>query len=130
MGQRLNIDGDRAAAAIAVALQAEALVIVTNVPGLLSDPQDANTLVPNIPAERLDEFLAYAQGRMRKKLMSANEALQGGVERVYIGNAPLPDLLRGAGTVISGGCGHGGREFAAQRAPRSSEQGSGGLTTC
>src|SRR6266576_5349935 len=43
-GERLNVDGDRAAAAVAVALQAEALVIMTNVPGLLADPGDNATL--------------------------------------------------------------------------------------
>src|SRR5260221_13942253 len=37
-GERLNVDGDRAAAAVAAALHAEALVIMTNVPGLLADP--------------------------------------------------------------------------------------------
>jgi acetylglutamate/LysW-gamma-L-alpha-aminoadipate kinase len=100
-GERLNVDGDRAAAAIAVELQAEALLILTNVPGLLTDPQDASTIIPTIAAERLDEYLPYAQGRMRKKLMGASEALQGGVPRVHIGNAPLSELLGGAGTVIS-----------------------------
>jgi acetylglutamate/LysW-gamma-L-alpha-aminoadipate kinase len=103
MGERLNVDGDRAAAAIAVELQAEALVILTNVPGLLTDPQDSNTTIPTIAAEKLDEYMPYAQGRMRKKLLGANEALQGGVARVLIGNAPLPDLLGGEGTVISSG---------------------------
>ena len=52
-GERLNVDGDRAAAAVAVALQAETLVIMTNVPGLLSDPEDNNTLIPTIPADHL-----------------------------------------------------------------------------
>src|SRR2546428_2601062 len=42
-GERLNVDGDRAAAAVAAALHAEALVIMTNVPGLLADPEDQAT---------------------------------------------------------------------------------------
>src|SRR6266404_5861806 len=44
-GERLNVDGDRAAAAVAAALHAEALVIMTNVPGLLADPEDQTAAV-------------------------------------------------------------------------------------
>jgi acetylglutamate/LysW-gamma-L-alpha-aminoadipate kinase len=99
-GLRLNVDGDRAAAAVASALHAETLAIMTNVPGLLEDPQNQETLIRTIPAERLDTYMEYAQGRMRKKLLGAQEALQGGVRRVCIGNAALPDVLNGAGTII------------------------------
>lgn len=99
-GELLNVDGDRAAAAVAAALQAEALVIMTNVPGLLTDLQDTTTLVRTIPANQLDNYTQYAQGRMRKKLLGAQEALQGGVPRVCIGSASLRAVLEGAGTTI------------------------------
>jgi acetylglutamate/LysW-gamma-L-alpha-aminoadipate kinase len=99
-GERLNVDGDRAAAALAGALGARDLVIATNVPGLLRDPQDRNSLIRQVEAERLEEYSAYAQGRMRKKMLGAKEAITGGVARVHIGNAPLVDLLNGAGTTI------------------------------
>jgi acetylglutamate/LysW-gamma-L-alpha-aminoadipate kinase len=99
-GERLNVDGDRAAAALAGALGASELVIATNVPGLLRDPQDRNSLIRRIEAERLEEYAIYAQGRMRKKMLGAKEAITGGVSRVRIGNAPLPELLGGAGTTI------------------------------
>jgi acetylglutamate/LysW-gamma-L-alpha-aminoadipate kinase len=99
-GERLNVDGDRAAAALAGALGASELVIATNVPGLLRDPQDQSTLIRRIEAERLEDYSRYAQGRMRKKLLGAKEALAGGVARVRIGNAPLTELLSGAGTTI------------------------------
>ncbi|HZS79411.1 MAG TPA: [LysW]-aminoadipate kinase [Ktedonobacteraceae bacterium] len=99
-GERLNVDGDRAAAAIAVALSADALVIMTNVPGLLADPADTTTLIRAIPADQLDHYMHYAQGRMRKKLLGTQEALQGGVARVCIGNGSLRDVLNGAGTTI------------------------------
>src|SRR3989454_6886800 len=48
-GERLNVDGDRAAAAVAATLGADALVIMTNVPGLLSNPEDHATLIHAIP---------------------------------------------------------------------------------
>ncbi len=99
-GEPLNIDGDRAAAAVAVALQADALVMLTNVPGLLTDPENNATLVSTIPADQLAEYMSYAQGRMRKKILGAQEALQGGVPRVYIGSASLQKVLNGSGTMI------------------------------
>ncbi len=98
--ERLNVDGDRAAAAVAAALHAEALVILTNVPGLLASVDDPTTLLREIPARRLDDAFKYAQGRMRKKLLGAQEAISGGVARVCIGNASLHALLNGAGTTI------------------------------
>lgn len=96
----LNIDGDRAAAAVAVALQADGLVILTNVPGLLTDPENNATLVSTIPADQLAEYMNYARGRMRKKLLGVQEALQGGVPRVYIGSTSLQKVLNGSGTLI------------------------------
>ncbi len=99
-GERLNVDGDRAAAAVAAALHADSLAILTNVPGLLACVDDPATLLRDIPAAGLDEAFRYAQGRMRKKLLGAQEALSGGVARVCIGNAPLRALLNGAGTTI------------------------------
>lgn len=100
-GERLNVDGDRAAAAVAEALHAETLVLMTNVPGLLTNKDDPATRIANIPAEQLDEYMMYAQGRMRKKLLGAQEALRGGVVSVYIGQESLVEVLGGAGTTIS-----------------------------
>src|SRR5579885_2436235 len=100
-GERLNVDGDRAAAAVASALQADALVIMTNVPGLLADPDNPATLIRTIPAQQLAEYMDYARGRMRKKLLGAQEALRGGVPRVYIGCNSLEAVLAGEGTVIT-----------------------------
>src|SRR6266516_5089666 len=99
-GERLNVDGDRAAAAVAASLHADVLAIITNVPGLLADPADANTLIRSFSAHRLEEYMHYAQGRMRKKLLGAQEALRGGVPRVCIGSASSQDVLNGAGTTI------------------------------
>ncbi|HEX9130714.1 MAG TPA: [LysW]-aminoadipate kinase [Ktedonobacteraceae bacterium] len=100
-GERLNVDGDRAASAVAAALHADALVIMTNVPGLLANPEDQATLIRTIPADQLADYMEYARGRMRKKLLGAQEALQNGVPRVCIGNNSLLDVLNGAGTAIA-----------------------------
>jgi acetylglutamate/LysW-gamma-L-alpha-aminoadipate kinase len=99
-GERLNVDGDRAASAVAAALHADALVIMTNVPGLLANPEDHASVINTIPTDQLADYVQYAHGRMRKKLLGAQEALQNGVPRVCIGSNSLLDVLDGAGTVI------------------------------
>lgn len=99
-GERLNVDGDRAAAAIAAALGAEALAILTNVPGLLADMEDAASVISHVPAGQLESYMHYARGRMRKKLLGAQEALEGGVQSVHIGSRSLIAVLNGAGTSI------------------------------
>jgi [amino group carrier protein]-L-2-aminoadipate 6-kinase len=99
-GERLNVDGDRAASAVAAALHADALVIMTNVPGLLANPEDQASVISAIPADQLADYVQYAHERMRKKLLGAQEALQNGVPRVCIGSNSLLAVLDGAGTVI------------------------------
>ncbi len=99
-GERLNVDGDRAAAAVATALHAETLVLMTNVSGLFTNIDDPTTLVHTIQSEQLDSYMQYAQGRMRKKLLGAQEAVHGGVSRIYIGSASLLEVLNGSGTTI------------------------------
>ena len=99
-GERLNVDGDRVASAVAAALHADVLVMMTNVPGLLANPQDQSTLIRSIPAHQLANYVPYAQGRMRKKLLGAQEALQSGVPRICIGSTSLLDVLDGSGTII------------------------------
>lgn len=104
-GEAVNVDGDRCAGQVAVALQAKDLVILSNVPGLLRDPEDETSLVSEIPLAEIDRHIEhYAQGRMKKKLLGAKEALEGGVKRVILGDArgsnPLTQALQGQGTVI------------------------------
>jgi acetylglutamate/LysW-gamma-L-alpha-aminoadipate kinase len=103
--EALNVDGDRAAAAIGSALEAEALVILSNVPGLLRDPSDKTSLVSHIPRSQAQEHLdLYAQGRMKRKILGAIEALDDGVGRVIIADGrvdqPVQRALAGQGTVI------------------------------
>lgn len=98
-GECLNVDGDRAAAAVASALHARALVLLTNVSGLLRDPDDPATLIRTISSHQLADAMEYARGRMRKKLLGAQEALRSGVPRVLIASS-LQEALSGAGTTI------------------------------
>src|SRR5436309_9345908 len=104
-GELINADADRIAAQVAVAMEAEALVLLTNVPGLLREPSDPSTLNREVPRARLLQFMDFAYGRMKKKLIAEGEALDGGVPRVIIASSLQPDpverALDGMGTVIS-----------------------------
>jgi len=103
-GEMVNVDGDRAAAAVAAALRAETLVLLSNVPGLLGDFPDEGSLIRSIGRGKVDAYFPYAQGRMKKKLLGAREALEGGAGRVIIGDgrieSPVSQALAGRGTVI------------------------------
>ncbi|MDZ4763005.1 MAG: [LysW]-aminoadipate kinase [Chloroflexota bacterium] len=98
---RLNVDGDRAAAAIARALSADALVILSNVPGLLRDVSDPASLVTSFALSDLPRYESYAAGRMKKKLLAASEAQ---IARVVLADSrieyPLDAALNGGGTQI------------------------------
>lgn len=102
--EAINVDGDRAAAMIAAALCAEALIILSNVPGLLRQFPDESTLIRHIDPKRAEEAMAHAEGRMRIKVLGAIEALEQGVGKVIFGDArieqPVTAALAGRGTVI------------------------------
>ena len=70
------MDGDRAAAMVAAAFEADALVILSNIPGLLRDFPDEDSLIHEIPRSRANEYMQYAEGRMKKKVMGAVEAIE------------------------------------------------------
>ncbi len=104
-GDALNVDADRAAAMVAGAVQAEQLVLLTNVPGLLRNFPDESTLIPRLQRAELEQALSFAEGRMKKKVLGASEALGLGVSKVIFADGrvehPLQAALAGAGTVIS-----------------------------
>ena len=101
-GVAINVDGDRLAAQVAVALEADCLLLLSNVPGLLRDVEDEASLIDELSSTELDAHIeSVAKGRMKKKLLGAKEALAGGVGRVVIGDA------RGASPVTHGLAEHG-----------------------
>lgn len=103
-GEAINVDGDRAAAATAAAFRAEALIILSNVPGLLEKFPDESTLIRHIPKAKIDQFMSVAQDRMKKKIMGAQEALNQGIGRVVFADGrieqPVRRAMAGEGTVI------------------------------
>jgi acetylglutamate/LysW-gamma-L-alpha-aminoadipate kinase len=104
--EAINVDGDRAAAATAAALCANDLLILSNIPGVLSEFPNEDSLIHYIGSTEIDDISEnFAEGRMRIKLLGAKEALQAGVQRVVIGDArgenPILRALDGQGTVIA-----------------------------
>ncbi|MGQ9736237.1 MAG: [LysW]-aminoadipate kinase [Thermaceae bacterium] len=104
--EAINTDGDTAAAKVALAMGAEALVFLSNVPGLLAHYPDERSLIPEIPVDKIHrpEYMAFAQGRMKKKVLGAVEAVKGGLKRVIFADGrverPIQRALAGEGTVI------------------------------
>ena len=103
-GEAINVDGDRAAALTAAALSAPTLVILSDVPGLLERFPEEASLIRRIRTGELDEYMTVAGGRMKKKVMGAQEAIAMGVSRVIFADGrvdqPLARALDGHGTVI------------------------------
>jgi len=103
-GDAINVDGDRAAAMVAGAFGAEALVILTDMPGLLQRFPDESTLIREIPRAQAERFMPYAEGRMKKKVLGAMEAIEGGVQEVIFADGrieqPITRALQGGGTHV------------------------------
>jgi len=104
-GVALNVDADRAAAMLAGALRADSLILLTNVPGLMRQFPDESTLISRLERARLEDSLSFAEGRMKKKVLGASEALEHGVGRVIFADGrvaePVQRALAGHGTVIA-----------------------------
>lgn len=85
-GQPYNVNADEAARAIAVAMQAEKIVYLTAVPGLLEDPKDESTLVQRLTSAELRERIDHESvGRgMIPKLRACADAVDQGVGFAHI----------------------------------------------
>ncbi len=106
-GQVLNVNADAAAAALAVALGAAKLVILTDVAGLYSDWPNRDSLVSVIGAEELRTLIPELESGMIPKMSACLEAVDGGVAKAAIidGREPHSILLEvftqgGVGTEV------------------------------
>jgi acetylglutamate kinase len=109
-GLLYNVNADTIAQALAVALRADRLVLVTNVPGILLDVADPSSLVHACDTDQLAALVSTGaiSGGMLPKVHNCTEALQAGVSAVQIldGTGHNPALLEslmgiGAGTLIT-----------------------------
>ncbi len=109
-GVTLNINADVAAAALAISLKAAKLVFISDVPGLLRDPSDPESLIPSVSPAQVTELIAgkVIAGGMIPKMRSAAHAVLQGVGKVHMiaGQTPHGLLLEiftnaGIGTEIA-----------------------------
>ena len=107
---RYNINADTAAAKIAVALGAEKFVQLTNVPGVLRDVNNPDSLIKRIAREAVPSMIATGviSSGMIPKIECCLTALKGGVPRTHIIDGRVPHSLliemfsdRGIGTMLS-----------------------------
>lgn len=103
-GWVVNVDADRAAAAVAAALPATVLVLLTGAPGVLRDPADERSVLATLSVAREGRPPHLAGGGMALKLVAARDALVAGVPRVLIADGrrehPVRAALAGAGTSV------------------------------
>lgn len=104
-----NVNADEVASAIAVSMEAEKLVVLTNVTGVLRKPEDPKSLFSTLTMKETEELIGQGtiQGGMIPKVNSCIEALRGGVHKTHIIDAKVRHALllefftdRGIGTQI------------------------------
>jgi len=99
-GTLLNVDGDQTAYAIATALKAQDLVILTDVEGVIID----NKIIKEIRSSEIERIIDKIGTGMNRKVMLAGKAVNEGVNRAIIASGiiqnPILNALSGNGTVV------------------------------
>lgn len=108
-GNKLNVNADTAAAAVARLLRAEKLVFLSDVPGIFLDRKDTDTLISHLDDNRCRELIGQGviDAGMVPKVEAALEALKAGVNKVHIVDGRMPHSVlleiysnKGVGTEI------------------------------
>jgi len=94
-GKTYNINADEAAAAIAGALRAAKLIFLSDVPGIMRDREDPESLVATVRADQVDALIRQKvlEGGMIPKVQGAVEALRNGVGKTHMIDGRLPHAL-------------------------------------
>jgi len=92
-GQSLNVNADSAAAALAVALGAAKLVVLTDVAGLYRDWPNRDSLVSQIDSAELAGLLPSLESGMIPKMTACLEAVEGGVAKAAIIDGRVPHSI-------------------------------------
>jgi acetylglutamate/LysW-gamma-L-alpha-aminoadipate kinase len=106
-GEAINVDGDKLALRLALALNAKALVILSNTAGLLADVSDPASLIRQIDVssdDSIESAMTAAAGRMKKKVQAGIDAVREGIPLVVFGDAnverPITAAMSGQGTQL------------------------------
>jgi acetylglutamate kinase len=94
-GGRLNVNADTAAGAVAAAMKAEKLVIVSDTHGIRSDPKDPNSLVRSLNVNRIEDMVKSGtiSSGMLPKVEACVHALRAGVSKTHIIDGKIPHSL-------------------------------------
>lgn len=94
-GQTYNINADDVAASVAVALSADKLVLLTDVPGILTDPKDPATLLSTLKISDIPDLVArnVITGGMLPKVRACERAVRGGVGKTHIVDGRISHAL-------------------------------------
>ncbi len=102
-----NVNADTAAGALAAALQAEKLVVLTDIEGLYADWPDRSSLVERIDVDGLERLLPKLESGMIPKMEACLRAIRGGVRRAHVIDGRLAHSVllevftsRGVGTMV------------------------------
>ncbi|HMR47938.1 MAG TPA: acetylglutamate kinase [Arachnia sp.] len=108
-GQVHNVNGDTAASALAVALGARRLVMLTNVSGVYANYPDEESIITQITADEVRELLPSLDSGMIPKMEACLHAVEGGVGSATIIDGRVPHCLllevftdAGIGTMVIG----------------------------
>jgi acetylglutamate kinase len=87
-GERYNINADTVAGELAIALKAEKLVYLTDIDGILREVEDVNSIISSLTTEEAKDLLESGQIQkgMIPKVISAIQALEGGIQKVHFLN--------------------------------------------
>lgn len=101
----ISPDGDGGVAMMARVFGADEIVFLFEAPGLLKNTNDKKSMIKQIRKGKLDDYIQYAKGSMKKKIIGAKYALDQGVKKIYFCDGrvknPISSALEGRGTVIS-----------------------------
>jgi len=94
-GGSYNVNADTAAGEIARALQAEKLVFLTDVNGIMRDPSDAKSRISTLRVNEVEHLIAsgIAKGGMIPKLRACERSVKGGVHKTHIIDGSMPHAL-------------------------------------
>ncbi|MBB1484277.1 acetylglutamate kinase [Tessaracoccus sp. MC1865] len=107
-GQVYNVNGDTAAAALAVALGAKRLVMLTNVAGVYANYPDESSVITQISTDEVREMLPTLDAGMIPKMEACVRAVDGGVTSATVLDGRVPHCLlleiftnQGVGTMVT-----------------------------
>ncbi|MFT5122434.1 MAG: acetylglutamate kinase [Candidatus Omnitrophota bacterium] len=108
-GQTYNVNADEAAGAVAREIHARKLVFLSDVPGIMADLEDPDSIISSLHLHEVEELInrGIIAGGMMPKVSGAIKAIQAGVKKIHIIDAAMPHSLllelftdKGVGTEI------------------------------